>query len=279
MILALIKLMRLYYGFPLSCGFIVVVYYFRGGDLFTIRNELLLAWLSLFTTISAAYIFNDVCDVEIDMINSPLRVLPQGRMRRKTALAWSMIFFVAGLVLAGLCNKTFLIGMGILVLLLLFYNMFSKRIGLLKDSLVAFLVISIYPLTLALTEAVQSPRLKSLYIFPIWLFLSTLGYEMLKDIRDMKGDRQSNGKSIAEYSGKEWFLRLARFIAVIAGVIGILPFVFGYCKHIYLVASVIAILLAILSTRKEPSIAIRYIYMEVFLITVGSAVDLMVYGP
>ncbi|MCK5174708.1 MAG: UbiA family prenyltransferase, partial [Planctomycetes bacterium] len=226
-----------------------------------------------------AYIFNDVCDVEIDMINSPSRVLPQGIMRRKTALAWSMIFFVAGLVLAGLCNKTFLIGMGVLVLLMLFYNMFSKRIGLLKDSLVAFLVISIYPLTLALTEAVQTPRLKSLYIFPIWLFLSTLGYEMLKDIRDIKGDRQSHGKSIAEYSGKKWFLRLARFIAVVAGVVSILPFVLGYCKQIYLAASIIAILLAVLSTRKEPSIAIRYIYLEVFLITAGSAVDLMVYGP
>ena len=279
MILALIKLMRLYYAFPLSGGFIVVVYYFRGGDLLTIHHELLLAWLSLFVTISAAYIFNDVCDVEIDMINSPSRVLPQGIMRRKTALAWSMIFFVAGLVLAGLCNKTFLIGMGVLVLLMLFYNMFSKRIGLLKDSLVAFLVISIYPLTLALTEAVQTPRLKSLYIFPIWLFLSTLGYEMLKDIRDIKGDRQSHGKSIAEYSGKKWFLRLARFIAVVAGVVSILPFVLGYCKQIYLAASIIAILLAVLSTRKEPSIAIRYIYLEVFLITAGSAVDLMVYGP
>ena len=279
MITALIRLMRLYYTLPLSCGFVVVVYYLRAADIFPIRHQLLLAWASLCTTISAAYIFNDVCDLEIDMINSPLRVLPQGKVQRKTALAWSMFFFVAGLILAGFCNKLFLSGMGILVLLLLFYNVYSKRIGLLKDSLVALMVVSIYPLAFALADAVQTPRLKSLYIFPLWLFLSTLSYEMLKDIRDIKGDKTANGKSIAEYSNKKEFLYLAKLIVVIASLISILPFVLGYCKQIYLIASVIAIFLALLSTLKKPSIAIRYIYAEVFLISAGSAVDLMVYGP
>ena len=279
MIPALIKLMRLYYSLPLSCGFIVVVYYLRGADLFPIRHQLLLAWASLCTTISASYIFNDVCDVEIDIINSPYRVLPQGKMLRKTALAWSMIFFVAGLIQAGLCNKLFLLGMGILVLLLLFYNMYSKRIGLLKDSLVALLVVSIYPLAFVLAEAVETPRLRSLYIFPIWLLLSTLSYEMLKDIRDIKGDKTANGKSIAEYSSKKGFLSLAKVIAVTASLVSILPFVLGYCRYIYLAVSIAAIILAVLSTRKQPSVAIRYIYMEVFLITAGSAADLMVYGP
>jgi geranylgeranylglycerol-phosphate geranylgeranyltransferase len=279
MIIALIKLMRLYYALPLSCGFVVVVYYLRGASLFPIRHQLLLAWISLCTTISAAYISNDVCDVEIDMINSPLRVLPQGKMKRKTALAWSMVFFVASLIIAGLCNKLFLLGMGILILLLLFYNIYSKRIGLLKDSFVALLVVSIYPLAFVLAEPVQTPRLKSLFIFPIWLFLSTLSYEMLKDIRDIKGDKTANGKSVAEYSDKKGFFVLSRLLAVIASLVSIIPFVLGSCKQIYLVSSVIAIVLAVLSTRKKPSIAIRYIYLEVFLITVGSAVDLMVYGP
>ncbi len=279
MIPALIKLMRLYYALPLSCGFVVVVYYLRGANLSPIRHQLLSAWVSLCTTISAAYIFNDVCDMEIDMINAPHRALPQGRIQRKTALAWSMIFFVASLVLAGLCNKLFLSGMGILILLLLFYNIYSKRIGLLKDSLVALLVVSIYPLAFILTEPVQTPRLQSLYIFPIWLFLSTLSYEMLKDIRDIKGDKTANGKSIAEYSVKKGFNISAKLIAVIASLISIIPYALGYCREIYLGASIIAIILAVLSIRKKPSIAIRYIYMEVFLITAGSAVDLLVYGP
>ena len=102
---------------------------------------------------------------------------------------------------------------------------------------------------------------------------------MLKDIRDIEGDKTANGKSIAEYSSKRGFFVLAKIIAVIASLISIIPFVLGFCRHIYLGASVIAIVLAVLSTRKQPSIAIRYIYVEVFLITVGSAVDLMVYGP
>jgi 4-hydroxybenzoate polyprenyltransferase len=102
---------------------------------------------------------------------------------------------------------------------------------------------------------------------------------MLKDIRDIKGDKTANGKSVAEYSDKKGFVVLSKLLAVIASLVSIIPFVLGSCKQIYLVSSVIAIVLAVLSTRKKPSIAIRYIYLEVFLITVGSAVDLMVYGP
>ena len=40
MITALIRLMRLYYTLPLSCGFVVVVYYLRAADIFPIRHQL-----------------------------------------------------------------------------------------------------------------------------------------------------------------------------------------------------------------------------------------------
>jgi hypothetical protein len=34
----------------------------------------------------------------------------------------------------------------------------------------------LYPLAFAFAEAVDSPRLKALFIFTVWLFLSSLAY-------------------------------------------------------------------------------------------------------
>ncbi len=69
MILALLKLMRLYYGLPLAGGFIVILSYLTGGNIDHILEKAVLASLSLVSVISAGYILNDVCDVEIDKIN------------------------------------------------------------------------------------------------------------------------------------------------------------------------------------------------------------------
>ena len=140
-------------------------------------------------------------------------------------------------------------------------------------------MISLYPLAFTLTDPIQTARLKVLFIHPVWLFLTSVGYEMLKDIRDFKGDRKINSPAIADYSPKKSFLYISRIIIVTASLITLLPFVLGYCKEIYLLASIGAIILAILATRKKPTTAIRYIYAQIFLITAGSVVDLLVFGP
>jgi len=279
MIIALLRLMRLYYSLPLAGGFIVIVFYLVGGNVTHIYKQLVLSFLSLSGIISAAYVYNDVCDVDIDEINCPNRMLPCGKINRKTALLWSIVLFIAGFVFAALCNWKFFSFMCIIGIALIFYDIFSKRIGIFKDILVASLMTSLYPLAFTLTDSIQTVRLKVLFIHPLWLFLTSLGYEMLKDIRDFKGDRKINSPAIADYSPKKSFLYISQIIIVTASLITPLPFVLGYCKKIYLLASIGAIILAILSTRKKPTIAIRYIYAEVFLITAGSVVDLLVFGP
>lgn len=276
--IALIRLMRLYYSLPLSLGMIVIVAYIVGGDLVSVGYSLIMAFLALCCSISAGYVFNDVCDVAIDAINCPGRVMPSGRVSQRVALTWSITLFVAGLILAIFSGWQFLLVLSIIVAGLILYDIYSKRIGLFKDILVAVLVTSLYPLAFTLAKPVETSVLKSLYIFPIWLFLSALSYEMLKDIRDIKGDTYGTQKPVSTYCHSRRFEVSARIIAVLASTITILPFLLGYCKQIYLACSIIAILLALLSLRFPPGKAIRFIYAEVFLITAGSLVDLMVFG-
>ena len=197
MIIALTRLMRLYYSLPLSLGMVVIVAYIVGGNLVSVGFSLVVAFLALCCSISASYVLNDVCDVSIDAINFPNRMMPAGRVSRRVALMWSVSLFVAGLILAIFCGVQFLLVLSMVVVGLILYDIYSKRIGLFKDVLVSVLVTSLYPLAFTLAKPIETSVLKSLYIFPVWLFLSALSYEMLKDIRDIKGDSQANQKSLS----------------------------------------------------------------------------------
>ncbi|MBN1846154.1 MAG: UbiA family prenyltransferase, partial [Sedimentisphaerales bacterium] len=176
------------------------------------------------------------------------------------------------------CGLPFVLGIAAIAGLLVIYNLVSKRIGVWKGIFVAVLVTSLYPLAWTLTTPAQTPRLPVLFIHPVWLFLSCLGYEMLKDIRDVKGDQTISGGAHARRQGRR-FLLAARVVLVAGSIVTLLPYFLGYCRQVYLAASIGAVILALGSTRRRPAAAIRYIYAEIFLITAGSLADLLVFGP
>ena len=278
MILALLKLMRLYYSAPIAMGFIVILSYLTGGNLSSIIDKAVLSFFSLLSIISAGYVLNDVCDIEIDKINCPHRVLAAGRLKRKIALIWSIVLFATGMALGGGCGLAFFLLISAVAGLLVCYDLLSKRIGIFKDVLVAILMTSLYPLAFTLADSVQTPRLNVLYMHPVWLFLSCLGYEMLNDVRDIQGDSQVNGRDLDHCKDKR-FVIMSRLFIVAGSLVTLLPFMLGYCKQIYLIASIAAIILAIASTFQRSAVAIRYVYAEIFLITAGAMADLLVFGP
>ncbi|AQT67793.1 (S)-2,3-di-O-geranylgeranylglyceryl phosphate synthase [Anaerohalosphaera lusitana] len=278
MIISLLRLTRLYYSLPLAGGFIVILSYLTAGNLSPAMNEIIPAFFSVLTIISAGYVLNDVCDVHIDRINCPRRTLPSRRLEPKPALIFSIMLFITGLSLAAFCGIAFFLTSAIVTVLLICYDLVSKRIGVFKDLFVAALMTSLYPLAFALLEPVDTPRLSVLYIHPAWLFFSSLGYEMLKDIRDAAGDSRNSPQPVY-YSIRKSFAIASRLSIITASLITLLPFILGLCHEVYLVSSLTAVVLATLAAFSRPTVAIRYVYAEVALITAGSLVDLLVFGP
>ena len=279
MMLALLRLTRPYYSLPLSGGLIVITAYVVGGQLHTIGPSLVLACLSLYCVLSAAYILNDVCDIRFDAINSPGRMLPGRKVSSAIALVASIALFVPGIAMAWLCGVSFFILLMLVAGGLAIYDVYSKRWGVFKNILAALLTTALYPLAFTLAEAVDTPRLKVLWIHPVWLFMTTLGYEMLKDIRDVKGDCLDANCRRADVYSRPSFLLSARIILLAANLLTMLPYLLGYCKTVYLVSSLAAIGLAAVSLRKPPVKVLPCIYASVFLITAGSLADLWVFGP
>lgn len=279
MIVSLLRLTRLYYAVPMAAGYLVIVYYWVGGDISGLYQDCILSIFAICSVIAGAYVLNDVCDVNVDRINCPQRILPQQKVGLPTAIVWAMLLFGLGLILGSLCNLRFMLVLAGIVGVVTLYDFFSKRIGIAKDVVVAALMTSLYPLAFSLTDSVPSPRMQSLYISPFWLFFSTLGYEMLKDIRDVKGDKQVALTSVALYSGKPWFQSMARIIVLVGVLIAFIPFVLGYCQWLYLLFCVVGLALVLYSLRRKPTAAIRSIYLEISLVTLGAFLDLLLLGP
>lgn len=276
-ILQLIKLCRLYYGIPLAAGYLVIVTYLNGGTLAGLADKAAFAYFALLATISAGYICNDICDIAVDQINAPNRPLANGRISSYPAKIIASGLVTCSIGLATLCNWRFATLITIINITLLFYNRYSKRLALAKNIIVAGLLASLYPLAFSLTDPVDSPRLTVLYIHPIWLFLTVLGYEMFKDLRDAKGDIALGGPN-RKISQNRYFLTWAKVLILAGAGITLLPVLMNITGPIYLTSSLIAITLAVTATataNKNIFIAINCIYIQIAIITAGSLLDIL----
>ena len=274
---ALVQLMRLYYSLPLSAGLTVIVMYLTGPHLSALPTTLPWACLGLFLVIAGAYSLNDLCDITSDRINHPQRVLVQGRFSARGARTLSMVLFIGGNLCAARCNPAYWIGLILVCAGLVFYDLTSKRLGVFKAVLVATLTTSLYPLAFTLAGLPATPRAHTLWYHAIWFFLTALAYEMYKDIRDTRGDR-TVGTRASHDRQQLWYRRLAPWIVLIGTVFLIPPAVLGYCRWIYVAAVVSAIACALVALRSRVRGAITCLYVAVVIATLGSLLDLLVFG-
>jgi geranylgeranylglycerol-phosphate geranylgeranyltransferase len=270
--------MRLYYGIPMAGGFLVIVFYRIAGGANAVTGKLLLSFFAVVLIISGGYALNDACDLAADRINCPGRILPSERLKQKTAVLFSAFLFLAGLGLGAMCNFRFMAALFLITIGLIVYDIISKKIGFLKDMFVAVLMTALYPLATTLVEPIPGPRLSSLSISPFWLFFTTLGYEMLKDVRDHRGDQVAGDGGIAAISGRKWFLILAGVFAVVGSLISLIPYILGYCREVYLAFSVIGNILCLLCISMRSFRGLPFLYGSIFLITLGAFLDLLIYG-
>lgn len=191
----LLRLCRPYYAVPMSLAYLLTVYYAAGGELGGRWGAAVLSAIALGLVIAAGYVLNDLCDMGADRTNAPHRPLPAGQATPLAAFAMAAGLLAAGLILGAAGRTAFLAALTAVALALVLYDLMSKRLGLAKDFVVAALMTSIYPLAVAQAGGAAGPRAASLIVFPIWLFPTAFGYELLKDLRDLTGDAAAVGRA------------------------------------------------------------------------------------
>jgi len=272
----LLRLCRPYYALPISLGFLLTVFYARGGQMTGAWPLASLATAALALMIMAGHVLNDVFDVAVDRINSPTRPIPSGRVSRAAAAAFGSALAAAALLIAWLSCRPFaavLTGVGGLLVL---YNATSKRLGLAKPAVVAALMTTIYPLAFAQAGGVGGPRAGALAVFPVLVFLLTLSYELLKDVRDVAGDRQVARPGPLQRDPALW-RGIAHGIGLLAAPLLVGPFLLG-CRWVYLAGAGVSFCLILAAVFLPIRHAIVAGYLQVALIGVAAALDVAVLG-
>jgi len=244
---------------------------------FNILPQFLKGLFSLFFILCAGYLMNDLCDITYDLKNSPEKVFIGKIITRPVAKYIAVALFTVGLAVSIFVNIWYV---GIIVIVsvgLAAYNLFSKKLGMLKDMIISLIVISIYPLSLALTSGGnQSLRRSSLFIFPIWLFLTIMAYEILRDIIDAPGDGLA-AKSSGPLKGNSQKSRKTALILAFGGLpFALLPFVFKMCGLLYLWGFLGSAFVLCCAIFLRIELLSKALFLEILLITVASLLDIVV---
>ncbi len=244
--LAIIKAFRLGKVLSILLGVLTISIYAFGTVSYlqdrAIQLRMGLGLISVFLLTSAGYLMNDYYDIKSDAINRPKRI-PLRKLLSENNLKMLFIgFFLAGLISALFVNSKFFSIIILDLAILVFYNLYSKRLYLLKAVVVSLLVVSIYPLSLALVSGgYASLRRDSLFIFPVWLFLIILAYEIVEDIVGMQGDKEGGGNTLPIVIGAKKARNLAIFIALISTPIAFFPYFKGMCGVVYLIGALLTL--------------------------------------
>ena len=255
----------------------LTVYYARGGDMAGRWGGAILSTAALALVIAAAYVLNDVFDYQVDRAHPGAHPIAAGRVSRRGAGDLAIALLLAGLGLGALCRWQFLAVLAAVACGLVAYDVFSKRLGPAKQLAVAALTTSIYPLALAQAGGARGPRVATLPAFAVWFFLTSFGYEILKDIRDSESDPPVAGRATPIQRRRALWRAIAAVVIAASSLLLVGPFLLG-CGWPYMAIAGCAIPLALAAGFAGVRAAIRLTYAECFIVGLAAGIDVMVLG-
>ena len=226
----LIELMRP--ELPFAAGISVII-----GEIITLGHlpslsELFLGFMWGFFLSASAMILNDFFDIEVDKINAPDRPLPSGLISPTTAVIFTAVITLLGLIVSFFINKIAVLLYIIFWIIGFLYNWKLKEKGLVGNLFVS----SSVAVTIILGAiVVENPWNKAVIIFSMMLFVFDFGEEIAADAMDTAGDKKRNIKSIPLLIGRKKALNISFLLFVIYIVLSFLPVFLGLFGISYLI--------------------------------------------
>jgi geranylgeranylglycerol-phosphate geranylgeranyltransferase len=219
---------------------------------------------------NGGYALNDICDCAIDKINQPSRPIPAGRIGVPHALLIGSASLVAAVVLALPLSRWCIALTAIDAALLGSYAVCSKRLGLLKNILVGYLVASGF-----LIGAYNWNRIDlTIAVLAACAFFGTIAREMVKDVQDIEGDRYYGARTLPIMFGQQIVCVGASACLVLCLILAAVPYVMGLVNSAYLALLLVAVGVFLIGWRLRHASARLCQYM----IMAGSIVVLVAFA-
>jgi len=225
---AIWELMRLEHGVMIAIAILIGSLIALKGQGFPSYDKFLLTFFTALFLEASTFALNDYCDLEIDKKNKRKdRPLVRGDLSPRTALYLFFIFFPLGIICSYFVNLACFIIALITALLAILYDFKMKKIKLLGNFYIAYVMA--IPFIFGGAAVVAKDSLffdisPAIYVIALIAFLAGSGREIMKDVMDFEGDKVKGIGSFPRYIGLRKSNMLAAFFYIIAIVLSFLPF-------------------------------------------------------
>lgn len=191
---------------------------------------------------AAGYIINDYFDVKTDLINHPDTVVVDRIIKRRWAIILHITFTIAGILLGMYTAlKTGYLRLAIFHIvaatLLWFYSTHLKKTLLVGNIVVSLLTAAVTfmpfvyelgimqkndPGFISLNRYAVFSTFKITFIFALFAFITSMAREIIKDMEDYRGDKETGGNTMPIV----WGIRVSKLNAFFLVVITVLLLLF-----------------------------------------------------
>jgi len=229
MMLSYLKIIRpsviLLTAFAILASALIVGYY---------QYDLVIAVLVACLVAAAGNVTNDYFDYEIDKINKPKRVLPSGKMKRKTAILYAIVLYSISIVLVLFLNMNMVLFafLNIPITILYAWKLKGTFVGHFVDSWLASSTFLFGSLLVGVNATI-------VFLFCL-SYLGNLAREITKGIEDIEGDRKAGARTLPVITGKMFASWAAIFFVIFAVIVSFVPYLFGLLNIYYLLLVILA---------------------------------------
>lgn len=230
--------------------------------------KVIAAGIAAFLITGAGNAINDFFDVEIDRINKPYRPIPSGRISKSDAMMLSLSLFMISIAIAKYINFYALLIALANSIILVVYAKYSKKLLLISNIGVSYLVASIFIFGVVSTDAFYLSEIKIISIITACAFLMTFSREIIKDIEDMEGDKRNYSVTLPIVIGIEKSKIIAWIFAVSAILFSLIPFfinLLSFNLYVYAIFISIADVIFLLALTKNPAMGQRMMIIGMLL--------------
>lgn len=208
---------------------------------------MMLAGLSASLIAAGGNVINDIYDIETDKINRPERALPSGKISLNAAFNYYLLLTSGGIIISVLISFiAFAVAFAVFAGLWFYASMF-KRLPLAGNFAIAVFTGMVFPY-----GALAGGEISAGYFPFLFAFLTTLIREVLKDLEDISGDRQTGARTFPVMFGEKKGKLFVRVTSVILFLATLLPFILDVYKiEFFIITMIVVNPLAALAERSS----------------------------
>ena len=190
----------------------------------SITRIIIYSIIALYSGFFAALIWNDITDAEIDAIVHPNRLLPSGKISKKTFFIIAVVFSASTFIFSYLISFWCLALVGAAALFVTFHDKYLKKIIKLPAYSEIFTPIQWIIVPLFGYIAIAGSNYVDMLILIVFTYLADGAHDLPEGIHDIDGDLVGGVKTYATSFGEKKTSMISFSMLLISGFLGMLLF-------------------------------------------------------